>query len=310
MRQAITRQQTPEERERARFHGEVLTPEWMVDDMLTALDACDTSLGTNPVSNPDVPLLDMCGGTGNFALCVVRRRARTAGKPADAIRNVRIIELDDGNVDIARQRCMQALGDAYGRLSEADEAEARRILDGNFVRGDALGLAGIMLPDECRVIVSNPPYQDNIAHSDTPAGRAMLEMSMRSMYPRQSDAKRDTRLSMSASDIIDASCPRYSIVAGMMRRHPVPVMKPYLLSTSCLYSACLRVVLMPQSASSRSMHASYILSVSNSVPSKSISPIMLLSSWQAAFASSVTITCLHGMDVDKQRNDSWYKKSL
>ena len=64
MRHATARQQTPAERERARLHGEVLTPDWMVDDMLTVLDACDTSLGTNPVSNPDVPLLDMCGGTG------------------------------------------------------------------------------------------------------------------------------------------------------------------------------------------------------------------------------------------------------
>lgn len=167
-----SRQQTPEERERARLHGEVLTPEWMVDDMLTALDACDTSLGTNPVSNPNVPLLDMCGGTGNFALGVVKRRARTAGKPADAIRNVRMVELDDGNVDIARQRCMQALGDAYGELSAADEVETRRILDANFVCGDALGLAGIMSPGECRVIVSNPPYQENIAHSDTVRNRS------------------------------------------------------------------------------------------------------------------------------------------
>ena len=168
----ISCQQTPaEERERARLHGEVMTPEWMVDDMLTALDACDTSLGTSPVSSPDVPLLDMCGGTGNFALDVVERRARSAGKPADAVRNVRMIELDEGNVNIARQRCMLALRDAYGKLTAADETEARNILEKNFMCGDALRVADVMSPDKCRVIVSNPPYQKNIANSDTVRNR-------------------------------------------------------------------------------------------------------------------------------------------
>lgn len=172
MRHATTRQQTPVERERARLHGEVMTPEWMVDDMLTALDACDTSLGAIPISNPDVPLLDMCGGTGNFALGVVERRARSAGKPADAVRNVRMIELDEGNVDIARQRCMLALRDAYGKLTAADETEARHILEKNFMCGDALMVADVMSPDKCRVIVSNPPYQKNIANSNTVRNRS------------------------------------------------------------------------------------------------------------------------------------------
>lgn len=164
----ISRQQTPaEKRERARLHGEVMTPEWMVDDMLTALDACDTSLGAIPISNPDVPLLDMCGGTGNFALGIVERRARSAGKPADAIRNICMIELDEDNIDIARQRCMLALRDAYGKLTAADEIEARRILEKNFICGDALRVADVMSPDKCRVVVSNPPYQKNIVNNDT-----------------------------------------------------------------------------------------------------------------------------------------------
>lgn len=168
----ISCQQTPNERERARLHGEVMTPEWMVDDMLTALDACDTSLGTSPISNPDVPLLDMCGGTGNFALGIVERRARSAGKPADAIRNICMIELDEDNIDIARQRCMLALRDAYGKLTAADEIEARRILEKNFICGDELRVADVMSPDKCRVIVSNPPYQKNIANSDTVRNRS------------------------------------------------------------------------------------------------------------------------------------------
>ena len=175
MRHATTRQQTPVERERARLHGEVMTPEWMVDDMLTALDACDTSLGAIPISNPDVPLLDMCGGTGNFALGVVERRARSAGKPADAVRNVRMIELDEGNVDIARQRCMLALRDAYGELTAADETEARHILEKNFICGDALRVASAVSPDKCRVIVSNPPYPRSTAYSGDAVRRKTAE---------------------------------------------------------------------------------------------------------------------------------------
>ena len=67
-----------------------MTPEWMVDDMLTALDACDTSLGTSPVSSPDVPLLDMCGGTGNFAHTTFNNAMLSERKLADAIRNAHI----------------------------------------------------------------------------------------------------------------------------------------------------------------------------------------------------------------------------
>lgn len=144
----------------------------MVDDMLTALDSCDTSLGTSPISNPDVPLLDMCGGTGNFALGVVERRARSAGKPADAIRNVRMIELDEDNIDIARQRCMLALRDAYGELTVADDTEVRHILEKNFMCGNALRATDVMSPDKCRVVVSNPPYQKNISNNDTVRNRS------------------------------------------------------------------------------------------------------------------------------------------
>lgn len=155
--------------------GEVMTPEWMVDDMLTALDACDTSLSASPISNPDVPLLDMCGGTGNFTLSVAEHRARSAGKPADAIRNVRMIELDEDNIDIARQRCMLALRDAYGELTAADEIEARHILEKNFICGDALRASDVMSPDKCRVIVSNPPYPRSTAYSGDAVRRKTAE---------------------------------------------------------------------------------------------------------------------------------------
>lgn len=124
------------------------------------LDACDAlESHTNVISNPDTSLLDLCCGDGNFLLEALRRRSRNADTPLQAMHGIYGVELQQQHVDMARRRCMDMLHDAYGNEA-CEEGAVDAIIHSHIVVGDAMSFAPQGHYD---VIVSNPPYQDNIA---------------------------------------------------------------------------------------------------------------------------------------------------
>lgn len=144
--------------DKAREYGEILTPEWMVKDML---DATEPS-----TSSPSTPILDMCAGTGNFIVEIVQRRCMNTDSPIDAISHAYACELQSNNVTVIRGRIKSILMTAFPNECEDDDTlkQITDRLEKDIICADALEY---MPPEQIYAIVSNPPYQKNIAGTGT-----------------------------------------------------------------------------------------------------------------------------------------------
>lgn len=115
-----------------REYGEILTPEWMVKDML---DATEPS-----VSSPSTPILDMYSGTGNFIVEIVRRRCMGASNPIDVISHTYACEIQNNNVTAIRDRTTNVLITAFPNECEDDDTPRQMtdMLEKNVICADAL----------------------------------------------------------------------------------------------------------------------------------------------------------------------------
>jgi hypothetical protein len=172
--------------ERARKFGEVLTPSWMVHEMLKPVE--EELLDFHRI-------LDLCAGPGVFISSILRRLLDKA-QPDDilpAVSRLYAIELLPDNL-LACRKQLQAVLEEFGATFE-QRALADVIFDQNLIQRDVLisPIAEMQLPvwnetllqaalDTQAVenaytvqaatptffdyIISNPPYQKNISGSD------------------------------------------------------------------------------------------------------------------------------------------------
>jgi hypothetical protein len=133
-------------RQRVIDHGEVFTPDWMVEAMLGQVgDECERI---------DSRFLEPACGSGNFLAPILQRKLAAVEKRFGTNEFERTqqsllalmctygIELLEDNVDECRQRLLSILGE-YLQLDVGDVvlAAAARVLEANVVRGDALTMS-------------------------------------------------------------------------------------------------------------------------------------------------------------------------
>jgi N-6 DNA Methylase len=139
-------------KQRVADHGEVFTPEWMVEAMLDLVKA--------ETERIDSRVLEQACGSGNFLVPVVRRKLAAVelkfGKSDFEKRHYALfslmcvygIELLDDNIAECHENMLEILAD-YLRLDEHDDLyrAAAYVLSQNIVHGDALTmLTGAGLP--------------------------------------------------------------------------------------------------------------------------------------------------------------------
>lgn len=147
-------------KERVANHGEVLTPQWIVNAML--------DLVKQKTERIDVRFLEPACGTGNFLAEVLRRKLDQVEKiyrrsQLDFERNLVLavssiygIDLLEDNVIECRERLFALANERYtarfkGKAKEACRHTLRYILEKNIVWGDALTLK--TAPDEAAPII-------------------------------------------------------------------------------------------------------------------------------------------------------------
>ena len=142
----------------ARDFGEVFTPHWMVSDMLDSIKSDITDFTHT--------ILDLCAGRGAFILEALDRRMKltsTHQSLLDALATLYAAELQEVNVSIIKHEMMERVSP----FLEDDELEkAKSIIDANIAACDVIE-SGIPFDIHFDAIVSNPPYQRNIAGTGT-----------------------------------------------------------------------------------------------------------------------------------------------
>ena len=135
-------------KKRVADHGEVFTPEWLVDAML--------DLVKGETERIDSRFLEPACGSGNFLVRVLQRKlAAVEAKFSDSEFQKRHyallglmctygIELLDDNIAECRANMLEVFGEYLG-LDEADDLyqAAAFVLDQNLVHGDALTMKGM-----------------------------------------------------------------------------------------------------------------------------------------------------------------------
>ena len=134
-------------KKRVADHGEVFTPEWMVDAML--------DLVKEESERIDSRFLEPACGSGNFLLKVLKRKLCAVelkfGKSEFEKRQYALlalmcaygIELLEDNIIECRANMLDVLAD-YLRIDEADDlyGAASHVLSLNLIQGDALSMKG------------------------------------------------------------------------------------------------------------------------------------------------------------------------
>jgi hypothetical protein len=134
-------------KKRVADHGEVFTPEWMVDAML--------DLVKEESERIDSRFLEPACGSGNFLLKVLKRKLCAVelkfGKSEFEKRQYALlalmcaygIELLEDNITECRANMLDVLAD-YLRIDEADDlyGAASHVLSLNLIQGDALSMKG------------------------------------------------------------------------------------------------------------------------------------------------------------------------
>jgi hypothetical protein len=135
-------------RRRVQDHAEVLTPAWLVDDML--------NLVTDESDRIDSRFLEPACGDGNFLVPVLARKLVTVksryGKSDFEMRHQALlalmsiygIEKQSDNAADCRQHLLQFFGEFLG-LMDGDEllGAARAVLEANIVQGDAVAMTTV-----------------------------------------------------------------------------------------------------------------------------------------------------------------------
>ncbi|MBS4009880.1 MAG: N-6 DNA methylase [Roseovarius sp.] len=134
-------------KKRVADHGEVFTPEWMVDAML--------NLVKEESERIDSRFLEPACGSGNFLVKVLKRKLCAVelkfGKSEFEKRQYALlalmcaygIELLEDNIIECRANMLEVLAD-YLRIDEADDlyGAASHVLSLNLIQGDALSMKG------------------------------------------------------------------------------------------------------------------------------------------------------------------------
>tara|TARA_R110002074_G_scaffold76969_3_gene174824 strand:- start:2086 stop:2736 length:651 start_codon:yes stop_codon:yes gene_type:complete len=134
-------------KKRVADHGEVFTPEWMVDAML--------DLVKEESERIDSRFLEPACGSGNFLVKVLKRKLCAVelkfGKSEFEKRQYALlalmcaygIELLEDNIIECRANMLEVLAD-YLRIDEADDlyGAASHVLSLNLIQGDALSMKG------------------------------------------------------------------------------------------------------------------------------------------------------------------------
>lgn len=132
-------------RQRVADHGEVFTPDWMVDDMLDAM--------SGETERIDCRVLEPACGSGNFLVAVLRRKLATAiarygrsefekrHQALFALMSVYGIELLADNVAECRANLLRIFAD-HLRLASGDDwyRAAEAVLGINIIQGDAMAM--------------------------------------------------------------------------------------------------------------------------------------------------------------------------
>ena len=132
-------------RERVADHGEVFTPQWMVEDMLNLVKVESERI--------DSRFLEPACGSGNFLKPVIQRKLATVHaryKQSDferkhyalfALMCVYGIELLEDNVQECRHNLRQIFDDFIGLGPDSEWSRAAQtVLEANIIHGDALTL--------------------------------------------------------------------------------------------------------------------------------------------------------------------------
>ena len=136
-------------RQRVAEHGEVFTPEWLVNDML--------DLVKQETERIDSRFLEPACGTGNFLVEILRRKLAVVeqryGKnqieyeryAVIAVSSIYGVDLLQDNVEEARRRLFDVFNERYTKKYKSNCKEECRnsvkfILQRNILRGDALTL--------------------------------------------------------------------------------------------------------------------------------------------------------------------------
>jgi len=132
-------------RERVADHGEVFTPQWMVEDMLDLVKVESERI--------DSRFLEPACGSGNFLRPVLKRKLSTVQaryRQSDferkhyalfALMCVYGIELLEDNVQECRQNLRQIFDDFVGLGPDSEWSRAAKaVLETNIIHGDALTL--------------------------------------------------------------------------------------------------------------------------------------------------------------------------
>lgn len=132
-------------KQRVADHGEVFTPEWLVDDMLDLVKGESERI--------DSRFLEPACGSGNFLTAVLRRKLATVGAKYGnseferrhfallALMCIYGIELLDDNVAECRENLLAIFDTTLGLSAEDDlHRAAEKVLEINIVEGDALSM--------------------------------------------------------------------------------------------------------------------------------------------------------------------------
>lgn len=136
-------------RKRVIDHGEVFTPDWIVNDML--------DLVKQETERIDSRFLEPACGTGNFLVEILRRKLSVVENrykknqleyeryAVIAVSSIYGVDLLQDNVEEARERLFNIFNTQYTSLYKANckdecRASVKFILERNILRGDALTL--------------------------------------------------------------------------------------------------------------------------------------------------------------------------
>lgn len=136
-------------KQRIKDHGEVFTPDFIVEDML--------DLVKQETERIESRFLEPACGDGNFLIKVIERKMEVVKKRYKksqfdyermmlaAISSIYGVELLDDNVEIARERlyryCLEAYSNQYkGKINQDVLDSIKYVLSKNILQGDALTL--------------------------------------------------------------------------------------------------------------------------------------------------------------------------
>ena len=144
-------------RKRVADHGEVFTPEWLVEDMLELIP--------NELSRIDSRILEPACGSGNFLVKVLERKLSSVNKKFSkndfeiiqysfiALMSTYGVELLADNAAECRETLLQTFKANLGSLLDADlEQAAKNVLSVNIIQGDEF---------LCRIVLEQQSFLRN-----------------------------------------------------------------------------------------------------------------------------------------------------